>query len=122
LPAGSDGSQLSNPSGISFPLNTGVLAIAEIQYAINGGVGAEKPDPHGPLPGWYKLGAWYDSESFDNLRYDNLGLPLASDFSDGAPASHHGDYSIYALADQTVWRAPDGGRSVTVASFRDRAA
>jgi porin len=113
LPAGLDGSQLSNPSGISFPLNTGILAIAELQYAINGGVGAEKSDPHGPLPGTYKLGAWYDSVSFDDLRYDNLGLPLASDFSDGVPASHHGNYSVYALADQTLWRAPDGGRSVT---------
>jgi porin len=126
LPAGSDGSQLSNPSGIALPLNTGVLAIAELQYSINGGVGVDKPDPHGPLPGTYKIGGWYDSESFDDLRYDNLGLPLASDLSNGVPATHHGNYSIYALADQTLWRAPDGGRSVTAflrpmfTTFQDR--
>ena len=126
LPAGSDGSQLSNPSGIAFPLNTGVLAIAELQYSINGGVGADKPDPHGLPPGTYKLGGWYDGESFDDLRYDTFGVPLASDLSNGVPATHHGNYSIYALADQTIWRAPDGGRSVTAflrpmfTTFQDR--
>ena len=126
LPAGSDGSQLSNPSGIALPLNTGMFAIAELQYTINGGVGAEKPDPHGPLPGTYKIGGWYDTLSFDDLRYDTVGAPLASDLSDGVAASHHGNYSIYALADQTIWRAPDGGHSVTAflrpmfTTYRDR--
>lgn len=126
LPAGSPNEQLSNPAGIALPLNTGMFAIAELQYALNGGVGADKPDPHGPLPGTYKIGGWYNTESFDDLTYDNLGVPLPSPDSNGVPASHHGNYSIYALADQTVWRAPDGGRSVTAflrpmfTTFQDR--
>jgi len=33
-----------------------------------------------------------------------LGLPLASDFAKGVPASHHGNYSIYTLADQMIWQ------------------
>ena len=126
LPAGSDGSQLSNPSGIALPLNTGMFGIAELQYTLNGGVGADKPDPHGPLPGTYKIGGWYNTELFDDLAYDNFGVPLPSPLSDGAPAAHHGNYSVYALADQTIWRAADGGRSVTAflrpmfTTFQDR--
>lgn len=112
LPAGSDGSQLSNQSGVSFPLN-GVLAIAELRYALNGGVDADKPDPNGAPPGTYKIGAWYDSESFDDQQYDDMGLPLAGPLSDGTPATHHGNYSIYALADQMVWRTTDGVRNVS---------
>src|SRR6185437_10298838 len=112
LPAGSDGSQLSNQSGVSFPLN-GVLPIAELQYALNGGVDADKPDPNGAPPGTYKIGAWYDSESFDDQQYDDMGLPLAGPLSDGTPTTHHGNYSIYALADQMVWRTTDGVRNVS---------
>jgi porin len=113
LPAGSPNAQLSNPSGVSFPLDTGVLAIAELQYAVNGGIGADKPDPNGPPPGTYKIGGWYDSEPFDDLRFDDMGVPLASPFSDGIPATHHGNYSIYAIADQMVWRTQDGVRNVS---------
>lgn len=103
----------TNPRGVSFSLNTGVLAIAELQYTLNGGVDAEKPDPHGPPPGTYKIGAWYDSEAFDDLRYDRLGAPIASPLSDGLAATHTGNYSIYALADQMVWRTTDGVRNVS---------
>src|SRR6185437_11132831 len=111
LPAGSDGSQLSNQSGVSFPLN-GVVAIAELQYALNGGVDADKPDPNGAAR-HIQDRRWYDSESFDDQQYDDMGLPLAGPLSDGTPATHHGNYSIYALADQMVWRTTDGVRNVS---------
>jgi porin len=42
-----------------------------------------------------------------------MGLPLAGPLSDGTPATHHGNYSIYALADQMVWRTTDGVRNVS---------
>ncbi len=112
LPWGSDGSQESNPYGVKFPVN-GVLAIAELQYTINGGVGGDKPDANGPLPGTYKLGGWYDSLPFDDQQFDQFGVPLASPASNGVPATHNGDYSIYAIADQTIYRTKDGVRNVT---------
>ena len=121
LPAGSDGSQLSNPSGIALPLNTGALGIAEIQYRFNGGIDLD-PDHPDKAPdkyaGTYKLGGWYDTLSFDDLRYDNLGLPLASDFTTGAPASHHSNYSIYGLADQMVWQEAAGSKHYLSAFVR----
>ena len=36
IPRNSPNSQTSNPNGVSFPLNTGVFAIAELQYVTPG--------------------------------------------------------------------------------------
>jgi porin len=44
-----------------------------------------------------------------------MGLPLASPLSDGIPAAHHGDFSLYGVADQMVWRSKDDtNRSLNV--------
>ena len=60
IPRNSPNTPTSNPNGVSFPLNVGALAIAELQYAFGSG-GSGKPNADGPLPGVYKIGAWYDS-------------------------------------------------------------
>jgi porin len=115
IPKDSPNSQLSNPNGVSFPLNTGVLAIAEVQFTYGGSGASGKASADSPLPGAYKIGAWYDSDSFDDLQYDNEGIPLASPESDGIPASHRGNYSIYGVADQMIWRSKDGSsRTISV--------
>jgi porin len=59
------------------------------------------------LSGTYKIGLWYDSEEFDDLQFDNTGLSLASPASNGMPLLHHGDYSLYGVIDQMVWRSSD---------------
>ena len=56
--------QQINSSGTSFPVNGGALVIAELQYAypaLGSMVYADKSDP---LARVYKLGFWYDTESF----------------------------------------------------------
>ena len=116
-PAPNDGSdpQQANAHGTSFPFNRGVLAIAEIQYSYPELGGLEEPGAGAPLGHTYKLGAWYDSRRFDDLRLDNTGQSLASATSSGLPVRHSGDVSVYAVADQMVWR--DAGypnRSVSV--------
>ena len=59
----------------------GVAAFAEAAYKVHA-----KGDG---LRGTYKLGGFYDSKSFDDLR---------------GGETHHGNYGIYAIADQQVWR------------------
>jgi porin len=114
IPFNSPNTPASNPHGVSFPLDTGTLAIAELQYAL-GSSASGKANADGPLPGVYKLGAWYDSTKFDDQQTDNMGLPLASPQSDGDPAEHHGDFSLYGVMDQMVWRSKDDtNRSVNV--------
>ncbi|HEX4083364.1 MAG TPA: carbohydrate porin [Chthoniobacteraceae bacterium] len=102
-----DDPQQANASGASFPLHGGTLAIAELQfvYPANGAMVYQGGGQ--PLSGVYKLGFWYDSEDFDDQEYDGNGLSLANPASSGNPREHHGDYSIYAVIDQTIWNDPD---------------
>ena len=121
---GSSNTPASNPNGVSFPLDTGVLAIGELQYSAAGLDASKASDA---LSATYKIGAWWDSYAFQDQRYDNAGLPLASPASDGIPARHHGDFSVYAVMDQMIWRAKDNAsRNLSLfvrpmfAPFQDR--
>ena len=105
IPAsGNPDPQHANPYGLSFPVR-GALVIGEAQYAINQG--------EGEYAGVYKAGAWWDSLSFADLRYDAAGAPLASPAA-GAPASHNGDFGLYALGEQTVWRGTPKERTLSL--------
>jgi porin len=98
--------QQTNASGTSFPLDGGMLAIAEVQYrypALGGMVYGEEA----PLPRVIKFGAWYDSEHFADESISTIGVSLASPASSGVPLQHRGDWSIYAVADQMLWLDPD---------------
>ena len=96
--------QQANPSGTSFPLNGGTLTFVELQYTYPAIGGMVYPGQGAPLGRTYKVGVWYNSEQFDGLQYDTNGRSLASPLSNGQPLQHHGDYSVYAVADQMVWR------------------
>lgn len=98
-------SQVADPSGTSFPLNGGVLAIAELQYAYPAVGGMVAANETKPLSGTYRLGVWYDSENFADQRFDNMGLSLANPLSTGIPAMHRGDYGIYGVVDQMLWQS-----------------
>ncbi len=113
-----DDSQLrgAEAAGAAFNLNTGALWIAEFQYAVNqpalGDMVTRNAPPSG-LPGTYKLGVWYDSGAFPDQRFDTLGLSLADPASNGIPRMHQGNYSVYAVADQMLWRPdPQGTQSL----------
>ena len=105
-------------SGTAFSTGTGALVIGEVQYAINqpavgdmdrGDGGA------GGLPGAYKLGFWYDTAPFPDQRLDAGGLSLADAASSGVARAHRGNYSVYGVMDQMVWRPdPASPRSVGV--------
>ncbi len=106
-PAGDGG----DDHGTDLNLHNGTLFIAELQYALNQSNGDTG------LPGTYKIGAWYNNEHFDDQHFDTDGLSLANPDSNGNPRRHDGDYSIYAVADQTVWRpGKDSPRSLNAFS------
>jgi porin len=107
--------QLANPSGTSFPLNGGALIIAEMQYSYPALGSMIYADQSQPLARVYKIGFWYDTERFDDLRFDNTGLSLANPLSTGIPQQHRGNYSIYAVADQLIWVDPtEGDRTISL--------
>ncbi|WP_199754300.1 carbohydrate porin [Dyella dinghuensis] len=96
--------QQQNASGTSFPLGGGRLIMAEMQYLYPALGSMVYPGESTPLARTYRIGAWYDTESFNDVRYDANGLPLASPQSNGVPGQHRGNFSLYAVADQMLWR------------------
>jgi len=117
-PFNADGQLLgSSRWGGNFNLRTGALAIGEIQYAFNQPTVGEdgKPKPAEGLPGTYKLGFWYDSGTFFSQRTDSAGIPLASPYSNGDPRRQGGNWSLYGVADQAIWRpAQDGAQMLSL--------
>ena len=93
-----DDAQELDKNGAKFNLNTGALFVAELQYATK----------FGGLAGTYKIGGWYDTGFFPDQRFSTDGLSLADPTSNGNPLMHHGNYSLYAVADQTVWQSKAG--------------
>jgi porin len=116
VPNGSTGDpQLVNASGTTFPTNGGALVIAELQYSYPALGSMLYADQTEPLARVYKIGFWYDTEHFADLRYDNTGLSLANPLSTGIPQQRRGDYSIYAVADQLIWVDPrEGDRTISL--------
>jgi len=106
--AGAGDPQARDGSGTSFRLNDGALVMGEAAASFG------QLTDENSLPGTYKLGFWYDSTNFADLRFDRNGLPLA-DPAAQAPAQRQGDFGLWAVIDQMVWRepgTPDGGLGV----------
>ena len=89
-----------NNSGTGFYINgsQGFFCINELWYNLN------KEDNATGLPGTYKIGGWFHTDTFSNLRYDNHGVPLASPASDGHPQAVDGNNGFYGIVDQAVWQ------------------
>jgi porin len=96
--------QECNKTGTTFSTDGGSLWMGEVQYAVNQGKKAVG------LPGVYKLGGWYATANFADLRYGVNAAGSAVLLSDPAsvgPLNHAGDWGIYGVADQMVSRAGD---------------
>jgi porin len=100
VPAGpGDGDpQARDRYGLNFRVSDPPLFFLEAQYRYNQG-----PDAHG-LPGTLKLGAFAHEGRFDDERFGNDGLPLATGV--GVPLTHRGNGGGYAILDQQIYRLP----------------
>ena len=105
-----DDAQECNEHGTTFSFSGGALWMGEAQYALN----AEEDAAW--LPGVYKLGGWYATTDFEDQR---LGVDPGTgqivslaDPSMPDPLEHRGNWGIYAVADQMIWR--NGERSVNL--------
>lgn len=107
--------QLQNRHGTSFPWSDGKLVIAELQFSYPALGAMVEPGQEQPLGWTYRLGAWYDGEEFSDMRTDENGLSLADPASTGSARQHRGNYAVYAVADQLVWRdATDPNRTIAL--------
>jgi len=97
--------------GTTFSFSGGALLMSELQYAVNDGKDAVG------LPGTYKLGGWFATADFNDLRFGinaaRATVALGSDPS-ATPLKHSGDGGVYAVADQMVWRGQKQSLNVFV--------
>jgi porin len=92
--------QERDSSGTAFRLQDPVLAFAELWYSVG-----QEPQSR-VLPGIYKIGALYHAGVFEDQARDTLGRSLADPTSSGIARRYRGNYAIYGLIDQMLWRVP----------------
>lgn len=86
--------------GTRWPIGHSPFAIVEASYAYNWDEGDFR------LPGTFKVGAWYHAGRFDDQRYGTDGISLADPAGAGVARRRRGDFGLYAIADQMLWRVP----------------
>ena len=103
-PAGrdcNDSPQACNRYGTTFSFSGGALWMSELQYAVN-----QEKDAKG-LAGVYKLGGWYATANFADQHYGLDATGAVVSLADPTVADslfHRGNWGIYGVADQMVWR------------------
>jgi porin len=95
---GPEDPQLRDINGTNFRINDPPLVIGEVQYIWNG----EKGDPG--LDGKFKFGGWRHFGGFADQRFSTEGVSLASPFSSGMPANLSGNFGVYSVFEQKIYR------------------
>ena len=103
-----------NRYGLNFRVRDPALLYGEAQFRWN-----QDKDDIG-LATQLKFGGWSHLGQFNDQRDDNNGALLASPVSNGVPAQHRGDWGIYGIIDQQLYR-PRGGDAASGISVYTRA-
>ena len=106
---GTNDPQLRDRYGVNFRVNDPPLVLGEAQFLWNG----KKGDPG--LDGKFKIGGWRHFGSFADERFAPGGVSLANPTTGGVPATFSGDYGVYSVFEQKVYRVRrDDDRGVGV--------
>lgn len=92
--------QKANHYGTSFRISDPALVMAEGQYRYN------QDKKSTGLAGTVRLGGWYHFGHFDDRRLDANGVSVAISGNDFARRS--GNWGIYGIIDQQIWRPASG--------------
>ena len=84
----------STDYGVNFPVGNGVLSWMEAAYT------PEFRFSESTLPGNYKLGGWYNSAQINNVTNAFTGRTINTPVN----TTYRGQYAIYGVIDQTLWR------------------
>lgn len=100
--------QACNKHGTTFSFSGGAFWIAELQYQVN--QGKEATD----FAAAYKVGAWYHSGEFADQRLgvDAAGNIVTLALNPENSLNHRGNWGIYGIIDQMLWRDRDSSISV----------
>lgn len=102
-------------SGTHFNFNTGVFVINELQYHLNPAPDDDKDkNAKAGYPGTYRLGGYFDSAGFPDQRYNAQGQLLGNPDNAQTMLKRRHSWSVYAIADQMIWRTQDTKESMGV--------
>jgi porin len=103
--------EIKDPAGINFRVKDPPFVISEAQYRYNQEAGSEG------LAGTIKLGGWYHFGPFDDQHFGIDGRSLADPLSNGRPLVRSGDFGVYGVIDQMLWRLPGEGPKKGIGGF-----
>ena len=103
--------QIRNRYGLNFRVNDPPFIIGEAQLRSN--YGAKDTG----LATQLKLGGWAHLGSFEDQRFANDGTLLANPAGSGIPAQHRGNFGVYAVIEQQLWRPPGGAPESGISVF-----
>jgi porin len=95
-----------NKNGLDFRLSDPPLLLVEADYSYN---------KDGRMPGTIKLGGWNDFGKFADQRFDVNGS--LQGISGADPLRHSGNYALYGVIDQMIYRLPGDGDAKGVSVF-----
>lgn len=102
--------QLRDNHGLAFRVNDPAWVIGQIHFDYHLDIGGSS------LAGNFTPGGWYHFGDFDSQRFTVEGFSLADPTGSGIPAKLNGNYGIYAVVEQTLWRPPGGEPEKTVSA------
>jgi porin len=103
--------EIKDPAGINFRLKDPPFLINEAQYKYN-----QETDSQ-DLAGTIKFGGWYHFGPFNDNHFGIDGRSLADPLSIGQPLVHLGDFGLYGVIDQMLWRLPGEGPKKGIGGF-----
>jgi porin len=108
--------EIKDPSGTNFRLRDPPFFISEAQIRYN-----ENADSEG-LAGTIKIGGWRHFGKFNDDRFGVDGRSLADPLSDGQQLVHRGNFGVYGVVNQMLWRAPGESPKKGIGGFARLAA
>lgn len=103
--------QLRDHHGLAFRLNDPPWVIGQVRFDYDIDIGGR------PLAGNFTPGAWKHYGSFDSQRFTAEGQSIADPDGSGVPAKLRGNYGIFAVIEQVLYRPPEVKDNITSASI-----
>jgi porin len=90
--------QLRDNHGLAFRVNDAPWVIGQVRWDYDVEIAGR------PLAGNFTPGGWYHSGQFDDQRFTAQGLSIADPNGTGIAAKLRGDFGIFAVVEQTLYR------------------
>jgi porin len=90
--------QLRDNHGLAFRVNDAPWVIGQVRWDYTIDIAGR------PLAGNLTPGGWYHSGQFDDQRFTAQGLSIADPNGTGIAAKLRGDFGIFAVVEQTLYR------------------